>query len=266
MDNSNTSTPASLPLGCHLLRKNVFDSGSDDTSDEELLQRRKPTMLALGEPLIPPSSPESCKKYTVVLDLDETVVYGRDGPLYSRAFLQQFLSSIAKDYEVIAWTASDRDYAKRVLGEINKDLIIEHLVYRHDKWFQNEDSYTKDLKKLGRSMDFTIIIENSPECIRQNPQNGIIVPEFAIPLEKEIKESKNGKKRARTDQTLNILVNLLQELSSSGKTVPDYLKSCSLLQRKKISSVEGKNNYFYFLDSNVKRHKKEVDRKDKVRE
>lgn len=257
MERGGASIPPPPP-GCHLLRENVFESGSDDSSDEELLQRRKPTMLAEGESLIPPSSPESCKKYSIVLDLDETVVYGRDGPLYGRAFLQQFLSSISKEYEVIAWTASDRDYAKRVLEMINKDLIIEHLVYKHDNWFESESSYTKDLKKLGRSMDYTIVIENSPECLRQNPQNGIVVQEFSLPLEKEKNPSKGGRKSHRSDQTLNILVSLLEELSSSGKTVPDYLRSCSLLQKKNISCGKGEKKHFYFLDSNVKKKKRKL--------
>lgn len=252
MESKNSLTTSSLPPGCHLLRKNVFESESEDSSDEEVLQRRKPTMLAVGESLIP-SLKESCKKYTIVLDLDETVVYGRDGPLYSRAFLQHLLRSISKDFEVIVWTASDRGYAKRVLEEINKDHTIEHLVYRHDKWFQDENSYTKDLKKLGRSMDYTIIIENSPDCIRQNPQNGIIVQEFSISLENG---EQSTKKRERTDQTLNILVNLLQELSRSGKTVPDYLESCTILEKKKVSTAEGQKFFFYLLDKNAKGSKR----------
>lgn len=243
----NESLKSNLPPGCHLLRENVFDLGSDD-SDEELLQRRKPTMLSTGERLIPPLKGND-KKYSIVFDLDETVVYGRDGPLYARAFLKYLFRSIASDFEVIVWTASDRDYAKNVLEAINKDHIIQHLVYRHDKWFK-DDNYTKDLTQLGRNLDHTIIIENTPDCIRHNPENGIIVKDFEIQsTEKEdVEKGSKDRKRKRTDHTLSLLVKVLKGLADSGKSVPEYLRSCSLLTKKVVSSADGKSIPIYYLD------------------
>lgn len=134
-------------------------------------------MLTTGPKLIP-SPKEGCnKRYTVVLDLDETVVYARDGPLYARAHLKDLLRTMNKYCEVIVWTAGERAYAKAIMKEINCESVIQHLVYRHRKWFDPKD-YTKDLSLLGRDMNYVLIIENTPDCVRDNPQNGIIVEDF----------------------------------------------------------------------------------------
>lgn len=165
------------PKGSELLRESLFDDRAVE-DEGELLKRREPTMLRRGKKLVAPPS-DGTKKYTVVFDLDETVVYARDGPLYARAYLKDLFRSIKDDFEVIVWTAGERDYAKCVLEEINEDHIIDHLVYRHKKWF-NEEDYTKDLRQLGRDLNYTIMIENTPDCVRANPQNGIIVEDFEV--------------------------------------------------------------------------------------
>lgn len=175
-DASRHVTPP--PKGCELLRENIFEDNPEPDDDDELLKRREPTMLRKGKKLVGPSQ-DSQKKYTVVFDLDETVVYARDGPLYGRAYLKELLRAIKDRFEVIVWTAGERDYAKAVLEEINEDHIIQHLVYRHRKWF-NEEDYTKDLHQLGRNLDYTIMVENTPDCVRANPENGIIVEDFEV--------------------------------------------------------------------------------------
>lgn len=174
-----TQTPSRLtppPDGSALLRENVEDASTADAG--ELLKRREPTMMLKGRQLIPPAT-HLARKYTVVFDLDETVVYARNGPLYARAYLKDLFRAIKDDFEVIVWTAGVREYAKTVLEEINEDHIVKHLVYRHEKWF-NEDDYTKNLRQLGRDLDYTIMIENTPDCVRANPQNSIIVEDFEV--------------------------------------------------------------------------------------
>ncbi|KAG5466842.1 hypothetical protein LSCM1_01019 [Leishmania martiniquensis] len=169
--------PIPPPNGSALLRENLFEDKTED-DEGELLKRREPTMQLNGQKLIAPAS-DGTKRYTVVFDLDETVVYARDGPLYARAYLKDLFRFMKDDFEVIVWTAGERDYAKCILEEINEDHIIKHLVYRHAKWFREED-YTKDLRQLGRDLNYTLMIENTPDCVRANPQNGIIVEDFEV--------------------------------------------------------------------------------------
>ena len=186
MDEPVASKLTLPPKGSELLRENLFEENADE-DEGELLKRREPTMLRKGRKLVAPSN-DGAKKYTVVFDLDETVVYARNGPLYARAYLKDLFRSIKDDFEVIVWTAGERDYAKCILEEINEDHIIQHLVYRHKKWF-NEEDYTKDLRQLGRDLNYTIMIENTPDCVRANPQNSIIVEDFEVLPETTDEES-----------------------------------------------------------------------------
>ena len=82
----------------------------------------------------------------------------------------------ADSSENVVWTAGERSYAKAVVKEITTEKLIKHLVYRDDAWF-NEKDYTKDLKRLGRDTNYVLFVENTPDCVRENPANGIIVPD-----------------------------------------------------------------------------------------
>ncbi|KAH9601870.1 FCP1 homology domain [Trypanosoma melophagium] len=271
-----TLTPATPPppKGCELLRENVYEAGRPANVDE-VRMRRKPTMTHREDQLVAPLT-SKVKKYTVVLDLDETVVYAREGPLYARAYLRELLRSIKNDFEVIVWTAGEREYAKNILEEINEECIIQHLIYRHKTWFSTDD-YTKDLKKLGRDINYVIIVENTPDCVRANPKNGIIVEDFEVPgtptpsQEKEINSQDGGEgkdsttttttppstvtkpKRQFTDRTLLLLQEVLLDLSASGESVPEFLSRCPLLTQQVILGSDGKGIPTYFLGKRRKR-------------
>lgn len=265
--------PRTLPKGCELLCENVFDDVPEDGNDE-LLKRREPTMLQKGKKLVAPPT-ETAKRYTLVLDLDETLVYARDGPLYARAYLKDFLHAIKDSFEVIVWTAGEREYAKNVLAEINEELIIQHLIYRNRNWF-NEEDYTKDLKQLGRDMNYTIIVENTPDCVRANPENGIIVADFEVTPEEESSTSpppqeeaiatvsRSGepssadgipgkKRRTPIDKTLFFLRELLCSLVETGSTVPYFLAHCDQLSRQMVEVSDGNKIAIYYLGTRRRR-------------
>lgn len=238
----------------------------DDSCDHggRKLARREPTMIRKGESLIAPLDPSEGKLYTVVLDLDETVVYARDGPLYARAHLESVLRVMDKYCEVVVWTAGERKYAKAILQEINTDNIIKHLISRHKSWFNRED-YTKDLCRLGRDLDYVLIIENTPDCVRANPQNGIIVQDFegiphgmeaytppsdsATPPPSPSLGPKGSPKKVAEDHTFVHLMQLINELGESGETVPQFLSKCKLLRRQVVQGSNGEDIPIFYLTS-----------------
>ena len=201
-------------------------------------------MLHDGPVLLPTTE----KKYTFVLDLDETVVYARDGPLHARGGLESLLRTMDEYGEVVVWTAGTRNYAKAVMKEINVDGLIKHLIYRHKTWFNAED-YTKDLRRLGRDVEFVLIVENTPDCVRANPQNGIIVQDF---------EGTAKGRAPSSDSTLAILCKLVQSLGSSGLPVPQFLAQCALVSRQLVKGSDGNEIPIFFLGSkkkNVRRNR-----------
>eukprot|EP01064_Diplonema_japonicum_P008369 TRINITY_DN15835_c0_g6_i1.p1 TRINITY_DN15835_c0_g6~~TRINITY_DN15835_c0_g6_i1.p1 ORF type:complete len:430 (+),score=67.34 TRINITY_DN15835_c0_g6_i1:65-1354(+) len=199
--------------------------------------KRAPSMLGSpGTLMIPPQAVEDYGKYSIVLDLDETLIYAREGPLYARPGVDDLFAVLSKEAEGIAWTAGLRAYAQAVLLNIDKNSSIKHCIYRHSKWFTGQAGYQKDLSLLGRPLDRTVIIENTPDCIRANRENGILVADY-----------EGGE---MPDATIPRLVEFIRGLVSSGMTVPAYLASCPLLSKRRVSTDRGDFIECYWLDVN----------------
>ena len=175
-----------------------------------------------------PEQRESDKgRPTIVFDLDETLVYARDGTIRPRPFVNQLLKNIQGRCECIVWTAGVRAYAHRVITTMDVDGVISDCICRHDAWFQqpNGQSYVKDLTLLGRDLSRTIIIENTPDCVVRNPLNSIIVSDYVS--------------RNPTDITLNVINQILDGLIDSELSVPEYLAQCSLLRLETLKNASG---------------------------
>eukprot|EP01065_Artemidia_motanka_P042996 TRINITY_DN5876_c0_g3_i1.p1 TRINITY_DN5876_c0_g3~~TRINITY_DN5876_c0_g3_i1.p1 ORF type:complete len:524 (+),score=121.41 TRINITY_DN5876_c0_g3_i1:100-1671(+) len=199
-------------------------------------RRRAPSMIqSAGDWMLPPPRPSDVGRYVVVLDLDETLIYARDGPLYARPGLQALLEMLDQRAEPVVWTAGLRGYAQAVLANVDKRGIVRHCVYRHKKWFTGQAGYQKDLTLLGRPLDKVVIVENTPDCIRGNPRNGILVADY------------EGGELA--DNTIEILHHFLVSLFESGEPVPRFLPRCPLLSRRRVATDLGDTSEVFFLDS-----------------
>ena len=110
---------------------------------------------------------KSNKKYTLVLDLDETLIHFKglpnndsSGILQFRPFLPEFLTNICKFYELIVFTAATQDYADPIINAIeSKGTKFDHRLYRIHTVVINND-FVKDLSRLGRDMSRIIIVDN----------------------------------------------------------------------------------------------------------
>eukprot|EP01063_Lacrimia_lanifica_P028255 TRINITY_DN4097_c0_g2_i1.p1 TRINITY_DN4097_c0_g2~~TRINITY_DN4097_c0_g2_i1.p1 ORF type:complete len:507 (+),score=64.21 TRINITY_DN4097_c0_g2_i1:72-1592(+) len=170
--------------------------------------------------LLPPKARADAEKYTVVLDLDETVVYAREGPLVVRPGAQELVQLLGQHCETVIWTAGERSYAQLVLCELDPgNDAVHHCVYRHPKWFSGRPGQVKDLGLLNRPLDKTLLIDNTPDCIRRHISNSLTVTDF------------HGTK---DDTALYTLAVLLRLLFASGKPVPEFLRGCPLA---KVTSV-----------------------------
>lgn len=200
-------------------------STSDEPSEATDI-RRSPTLPARGQCLLPPKDARFEGKITVVLDLDETLVYARDGPLYVRPGVDALMSFLAEKCETVVWTSSIHRYADAVVAHIDKAHAVQHTIYRHSSWQQANS--LKDLRLLGRPLDSTIIIENTPDCIRGFEGNGVVVADY------------DGGELE--DQTLSSLLTLLRDLVTrheEGVTVPEYLRACGHVERRELPSDKG---------------------------
>jgi len=142
--------------------------------------------------LLPPLAPEMAHKPCLVLDLDETLVHSSFKPtknpdyiipvviegtthkvyVAKRPGVDEFMRKMGEVYEVVIYTASLSKYADPLLDLLDIHNVISHRLFR-EHCVNHEGGYVKDLSLLGRPIQTTIIVDNSPLSYLFHPQNAI---------------------------------------------------------------------------------------------
>ena len=128
-------------------------------------------------PFLPPINQKY--KYTLVLDMDETLIHyfftHINGMFFVRPFCFDFLRELNDIYEIITFTAGTKEYADNILNILDIDNnIIKYRLYRQHTTILGMSIY-KDLSKLGRDLSRVIIIDNLKENFKMQPNNGIFI-------------------------------------------------------------------------------------------
>ena len=126
------------------------------------------------------------KEYTLVLDLDETLIHfsvnkGNEGHLFFRPYLFNFLNAVSEYYELIIFTAGIKEYAKIVLEIIENRMgkkIFDYRLYRENTEPNDEGIFVKDLSKIGRNLQKMIIVDNTKENYELQKDNGIEIKSY----------------------------------------------------------------------------------------
>lgn len=135
-------------------------------------------------PFLPPNTTN--KAYTLVLDLDETLIHfvdlqqqGSESFFRIRPFCMDFLKELSQYYEVVIFTAGMEEYADWVLNQLDTDetKLITHRLYRQHTINLSKEGplIIKDLSKLGRPIEKTIIVDNLAENFILQKDNGIFI-------------------------------------------------------------------------------------------
>ena len=119
------------------------------------------------------------KKYTVVLDLDETLVnINQDGECNLRPGLFSFLNSIKSFYEIISFTNGAKSYSDSIIKQIEaRNKYFDYNLYREHSLLCGKE-FIKDISRIGRDMKKIIIVDNIPNNYRTHPENGIQIASY----------------------------------------------------------------------------------------
>ncbi|XWS19753.1 hypothetical protein CRYUN_Cryun31cG0044000 [Craigia yunnanensis] len=181
----------------HFEANNVVGPGFQHEFDTNFnnIVPRSPVLL-LHRNMLPPLV--SDKKETIVLDLDETLVHSilepppprydftvsrnMDGVtinfyVLKRPGVDEFLEMISKKYEVVVFTAGQKEYASKVLDTLDPKGFISHRFYR-DSCKQVRGKFVKDLSEMGRDLRKIVIIDDNPKSFALQPENGILIKPF----------------------------------------------------------------------------------------
>lgn len=148
----------------------------------------------------------------LVLDLDETLIHTAQITTYfskklaavtdfhfqinrqyywvqKRPGLELFLNFVFRHFQVGIWTAAEKEYAKEIcrniltIEQLHKTKFIYSRNFCHLDTERMPPMFTKPLDKIYQLFPEynpmnTIMIDNSVNVMRFNPQNGINVPDF----------------------------------------------------------------------------------------
>jgi len=142
--------------------------------------------------LLPPLAPEHKNRKTLVLDLDETLVHSSFKPIPNPDFVisieldnvihrvyvrkrpgvDHFLKTVGEKFEVVIFTASLAKYADPLLDILDRHKVVSTRLFR-EACVYHYGNYVKDLTHLGRALENSIIVDNSPFSYMFQPDNAI---------------------------------------------------------------------------------------------
>ena len=161
--------------------------------------------------------------YTLVLDLDETLIHYKteisqnyENPkknmLILRPDLILFLKEMKKIYELVLFSYATYEYIEKILKIIeSKEKFFDYILDRRHITYEN-GSYIKNLSLIGRDLKNVIIIDDKPQVFKMHKENGI----FIKPFYGDCYNNKN---------ILKNLINILKEIRKDVEITGDIRKS-----------------------------------------
>ena len=185
-NNTNRDIPETQTLkthtqrhySCHLYNKDSFTNLNNVTQIPTTSRSKK--NCNIDEKNIPYIKTPSNKKYTLILDLDGTLVSfnnidndNKRHSMYLRPGLFSFLSTIKPFYELITFSSCSKEYTDEIINEIElrKKYFDYNLYIEHTVSYGN--CLIKDISRIGRDIKKMIIIDDCSENFRLNKENGI---------------------------------------------------------------------------------------------
>ena len=110
------------------------------------------------------------------MDLDETLISYciKTGTFQIRPYARSFLRRMAANWQIMVWTAGQKDYADKILDVLDPEKKITWRLYR-DSCINIEGTYVKDLDRIEPKVDLskTVIVDNIADNFALQTENGI---------------------------------------------------------------------------------------------
>ena len=119
--------------------------------------------------------------YDKILYFDSEDEENIDIPLIIRPGLYEFLDYASKEFELIVFTASEKEYADAIINYIEKDKkYFKMRLYRNHCIYIEPGLYIKDLRIFSgyKKMEDIIIVDNSLFSFANQLNNGILITSF----------------------------------------------------------------------------------------
>ena len=174
-----------------------------------------------------PKIDNSKYKYSLVLDLDETLIHCKNEDesgfmIQFRPGLIEFLKIMKNTCELILFSFGTSSYVESVVKEIEKnEKFFEYVLDRNHGIYDNGNCI-KDLNMLNRDLKNVIIIDDTSNYFQLQEDNGICIK----PFYGDIENDKN---------TLKVLARILEKIFNDANVTKDV--RISLKKYKKLLNL-----------------------------
>lgn len=114
------------------------------------------------------------KNFCLVLDLDETLIHNLNLPFgdyfFVRPGLFELLEKIHDIFEIVIFTAGQKNYAYSVIDIIDYNDYIDHILYKKHLIYENGNPIKK-LDMIGRDINKIIFVDNLESNAKYNRKN-----------------------------------------------------------------------------------------------
>ena len=213
------------------------NENNEESMNAKKIKNKNATPLTL--PL-----PSYSSKYTLILDLDETLIYSQRNISYKlkkkeninkkriilRPGLREFLKEMKKIFELIIFSSGTVDYVNPIIEIIeNDEKFFDFVLYRNHITLDEDGNNVKNLELIGRNIKKIIIIDDIPRYFKLQKDNGINIKPFLG----NIASDKN---------TLKTLAYILKKIRNDAEVTNDIRVSLKkfkpMLYPDVISSLE----------------------------
>lgn len=166
--NTMSHTPDPKSKGQSMVAKLVQRSQTPETKKTGALEPGRVDMF--------PMQPLLHRKFTLVLDLDETLIHFKTENGKSKFLIRphtyKFLRNLYPHFELIIFTAAQKQYADWIIDKIDTKKYISYRFYRtHCQ--MSRSAHVKDLTKLSRNLKHMLIVDNCKENFKLQKESGI---------------------------------------------------------------------------------------------
>ena len=155
------------------------------------LDRKNRQIYSLNNQFILPKMDNIKYKYTLVLDLDETLIHcdkkSNNGfILLLRPGLIEFLQKMKKIYELILFSFGTSNYVDSIIKVIEKnEKFFEYILDRNHCCIYENGDCIKNLNMLNRDLKNIIIIDDTSNYFKLHKENGICIKPFYGDIEND---------------------------------------------------------------------------------
>ena len=188
--NNNSNIINYEPVNPVFSRANIYENDNKNNSNNKSNNNVNKNSY-VQEKLIKPACPylnkdTGGKRFTLVLDLDETLVqfcidsqkFNKEKKVILRPGLFEFLNKVYPLFELVVWTVATKEYADPIIDIIEeKKKYFSYRLYR-EYATDKKVCFVKDLTKLGRNLSKVIIIDDKAVSFSLQKENGILIKPF----------------------------------------------------------------------------------------